>query len=76
MPPCQETSKTVQWTWTIWFHILEDLIHSNLKADPYICGHVGHATTSCAFTYSNYIERILTGGEITGDGMDTILGPM
>jgi len=52
------------------------IVWTDPNADPYICGHVGHATTSCAFTYSNYIERILTGGEITGDGMDTILGPM
>jgi len=52
------------------------IVWTDPNADPYICGHGGHADTSCGFTYSYYLNKLVTGGKTNGGGMDTILGPM
>ena len=48
------------------------------QADPYICGHNGHADTSCAYTFSYYVNALVNGTfeDTIGPGMETILGPM
>ena len=31
-------------------------IFFTLKVDPYICGHRGHASTSCGITFSQFFK--------------------
>ena len=30
--------------------------HNFSQADPWICGHRGHATTSCGYSFKRYFE--------------------
>jgi len=37
-------------------------------ADPYICGHLGHAGTSCGYRFSAFWEEFAEKGEVRGKG--------
>ena len=44
------------------------LVWTDPEADPFICGHRGHASASCGFTFSDCMERVLAGGACNGEG--------
>ena len=47
----------------------QDILLFIVQADPYVCGHRGHAATSCGFTFSYCIDKYIKGEKIQGDGM-------
>ena len=41
------------------------------QVDPTICGHKGHFTTSCAFTFSYCVNQFIAGEACIGHGLGT-----
>ena len=44
------------------------LVWTDPQADPHICGHDGHLTTSCGFTFSQAKEMTIAGEAVQGAG--------